>query len=159
MKNKKKIIFIGILLLVIVLIIIFFVTKANKKSYDVAAVQEQCIRYYSENGIRIMDFVDMTALFGTDLDESSDAMFLSNIDTLDDPTLDSMIIVLINTDDPEYYYDIFRSYLDSYIMNLEDLEVVQMYRDSVLKKGNNYVYFILGKDAKIIESEISVHYK
>ena len=69
------------------------------------------------------------------------------------------MIIVINTDSPEYYYDIFRSYLDSYILNLEDLDVVNMYKDAVLEKGDNYVYFILGQEAKLIENEISVHYQ
>ena len=106
-----------------------------------------------------MDFIDMTNMFGISLDEASDATFLSNIDTFEDPTLDSMMIIVINTDSPEYYYDIFRSYLDSYILNLEDLDVVNMYKDAVLEKGDNYVYFILGQEAKLIENEISVHYQ
>lgn len=161
MNNKKNVLLsvLGILLIMIITVVINVVSNISWKQYDIGAIQEQNLRYYSDNGLRIMDFIDMTSMFGISLDETNEATFLSNINPLDEPTLDSMIVVVINTDSPEYYYDIFRSYLDSYILNLEDLDVVNMYKDAVLEKGDNYVYFILGQEAKLIESEISVHYQ
>lgn len=160
MNNKKNVLLsvLGILLIMIITVVINVVSNISWKQYDIGAIQEQNLRYYSDNGLRIMDFIDMTSMFGIPLDETNEATFLSNINPLDEPTLDSMIVVVINTETPEYYYDIFRSYLDSYIINLEDSDVVQMYRDAVLKSGDNYVYFILGRESKIIESEITVHY-
>lgn len=161
MNNKKTVLLIVICLtlLMVLTVAINVISNVSWKEYNVGAVQEQCIRYYEEKGIRLMDFIDMTNMFGISLDEASDATFLSNIDTFEDPTLDSMMIIVINTDSPEYYYDIFRSYLDSYILNLEDLDVVNMYKDAVLEKGDNYVYFISGQEAKLIENEISLHYQ
>ena len=161
MNNKKNVLLsvLGILLIMIITVVINVVSNISWKQYDIGAIQEQNLRYYSDNGLRIMDFIDMTSMFGISLDETNEATFLSNINPLDEPTLDSMIVVVINTDSPEYYYDIFRSYLDSYILNLEDLDVVNMYKDAVLEKGDNYVYFILGQEAKLIENEISVHYQ
>ena len=35
----------------------------------------------------------------------------------------------------------------------------ELYKNSILAKGKNYMYFIVSKDAKTIESEINTFYK
>ena len=100
----------------------------------------------------------MTALFGTDFDELSDAVFMSNIKLEDKFTEDTMMIVVINTDNSKYYYDLLKSHIDSYMMYSEDEILLELYSNSILVKEKNYVYFIVGNEAKAIEKEINNFY-
>ena len=49
--------------------------------------------------------------------------------------------------------------VDSYLMYSEDVKLTKLYENSILVKGNDYMYFIVGNDAKTIEKEINVFYK
>lgn len=156
--NKKKYLFIGLLTCLLIIIVLFVcLTKNTNKQYDIEAIKSDILRYYDE--IRIMDFMDMTTLFGTDLTELDEATFLSNINLEDYVTPETVMICIINTNNEVYYYDIFQSFVDSNLLNIEETELLDLFSKSILKKGDGYVYFIFGKEAKIIESEINVHYK
>ena len=159
MKNNKKMMIIGSIIASIVIVIILCFAFPSSKRYDIAGIQSQCIKYYETNGLRIMDFIDMTNLFGTNFDELSDSIFMSNINIDEEFTEDAMMIVVINDENSQYYYDLFKSHVDSYLMYSEDEILNELYKNSILAKGKNYMYFIVSKDAKTIESEINTFYK
>lgn len=160
MKNKKNIIIlITVLIVIVIAVAIFVFSKLSFKSYDIPAIEEQCIRYYTDRNIRTMDFIDMTSLFGTNIEETSDAVFLSNMNVEEEINSESMMIIVMNTEDSSYYYDLFKSHLDSYMMYNDNEELLTLYENAILVKGKNYVYFIIDKEAEVIEKEINMHYK
>lgn len=160
MQNKKKIIIIiSILVCVFSVVVLLFVSPFSSKRYDIESIESQCIQYYENVGLRVMDFIDMTTLFGTNFDELSDATFMSNININEEFNDNSMMIVVINNENSSYYYDLFKSHVDSYLMYSEDVKLTKLYENSILVKGNDYMYFIVGNDAKTIEKEINVFYK
>lgn len=158
MKRSKKIFIIFIVLIILLSITLFIIFPFSTKRYDVDAIESQLLKYYSDRELRVMDFVDMTALFGTDFDDTSDVVFLGNV-SIDQPySEDSMIVAVINNDNPEYYYDLLRSHIDSYLMYSDDKILNKLYKNAILVKGKKSVYFIVGIDAKIIEKEINSFY-
>ena len=44
-------------------------------------------------------------------------------------------------------------------MYSEDTKLIELYENSILVKGKDYMYFIVSSDAKTIEKEINVFYK
>ena len=64
MDKKYKTMLIVSVLIILLLVLIISLTSIDPKRYDVEAIQEQSLRYYEESEIRIMDFMDMTSLFG-----------------------------------------------------------------------------------------------
>lgn len=160
MQNKKKIIIIvSVLVCLIIAIIMLFAFPFSSKRYDIESIESQCIQYYENDGLRVMDFIDMTTLFGTNFDELSDATFMSNINIDEEFNDGSMMIVVINDENPTYYYDLFKSHVDSYLMYSEDVKLKELYENSILVNGKDYMYFIVSSDAKTIEKEINVFYK
>lgn len=158
MKNKKIIIVISIIVCIVLVIGLYISFSFSSKRYDISAIQNQCLKFYGDKNLRVMDFIDMTALFGTDFDELSDAVFMGNIKLEENYTDDTIMIVVINTDNSEYYYDLLKSHVDSYMMYSEDEILLKLYSESILVKEKNYVYFIVGKEAKVIEKEINAFY-
>ena len=146
MKRSKKIFIIFIVLIILLSITLFIIFPFSTKRYDVDAIESQLLKYYSDRELRVMDFVDMTALFGTDFDDTSDVVFLGNVS------------IVINNDNPEYYYDLLRSHIDSYLMYSDDKILNKLYKNAILVKGKKSIYFIVGIDAKIIEKEINSFY-
>ena len=62
----------------------------------------------------------------------------------------------MNTEDYQYYYEIFESHVDSTIMYTEDKKLLKLYNKNViLKKDKNYVYLIISKKSKDIEAFIN----
>ncbi len=158
MKNKKKVIIIAIVICIILIVGLYFTFSFSSKRYDIDAIENQCLNFYNDKNLRVMDFIDMTALFGTDFDELSDAVFMSNIKLEDKFTEDTMMIIVINTDNSKYYYDLLKSHIDSYMMYSDDEILLELYSNSILVKEKNYVYFIVGNEAKVIEKEINNFY-
>ena len=159
MKNKKKIIIISIIVCVIVGLILVYIFSFSSNRYDIDSIKKQCLSFYDDKNLRVMDFIDMTALFGTDFDDTSDAVFLSNINIEQAYTDDTMMIVVINDENSKYYYDLLKSHIDSYLMYSEDEILNKLYSNAILVSGKDYVYLIVSNDAKTIEKEINMFYR
>ena len=63
MKNKKKIIIISIILCVIVGLILVYIFSFSSKRYDIDSIKKQCLSFYDDKNLRVMDFIDMTAWY------------------------------------------------------------------------------------------------
>ena len=141
--------------------VVIFLPRQSEpvKMYDISAVQDEMLRFYEDRGLRSMDFVDIRDLFGINVEDSQDAIYLSNVDREKGINSESMLIVVMNTDKPSYFYSSFRSHLDSYTMYSEDKEILDLYDKAILVEGDNFIYFIIDKEASIIEKEINMYYK
>lgn len=155
--NKKTIIMIIISVIVVSLIsVILFIVLKPKKSYNVEAIKTEMIRYY--DNLRFMDFVDLTELFGLDISDTENSVFLSNIELEKDISPDTIVIIVINTKDTEFYYDIFKSFVDSYKLNTDDMDMLNYYDKVKLVQGEGYIYFLMGEDTVMLEKEINSFY-
>ena len=158
--SKKLIITISSIAIVVALSIIFILTinkNNDSKKYDFEKIENQLLRSYSEdNGLRKLDFMDISSLFGIDEQEIPDSLFLGNISPEENVKEDMMLIILINTDNVDYYYDSLYSYIDSYKLYLEDENIIKLFDESILKKGSNYVYLIIGEDPSLLLKEIDM---
>lgn len=160
--NKKKVIVISsALILFSVLVVILFISFNKKivKSYDIEVLKEQTIRYYDDQGIRLMDFIDTTNQFGISNIDIDNSLFMSNISNEEQLSSDMLMLVVMNTNNPTYYYDIFQSYIDTNKLNITEEDTLELFNKSILVKGDNFVYFIVGKDSKTMEKEINLLYK
>lgn len=155
MKNKKLIFIIIAVIVVGLFLIIGILKPINVKSYDLESIQDNMINYY--DNMRIMDFVDLIGLFGIDLTDTEDeALFLTNYENEIIPQ--TIMVIIINSDDTELYYDLFRSFLDANKLNTDDMDLLNYYDKAKLVQGNGYIYFLLGENTDDLEKEIYAFY-
>ena len=140
-------------------IVIMLFNKFKIKTYDVDSLKETLISEYEELYLREMDHVDVLSLFGFEKSEVEDSLFLKSLE-LDsegnDITKDINYIIIMNTDNFQYYYEIFESHVDSTLKYTEDKKVFKLYNNNlILKHDKNYVYLIISKKSKEIENIIN----
>lgn len=161
--NLSKKTIIGILavlasILLIVLVVIL-VNRLKVKTYDIETLKDDLISSYESLDLVEMDHVDVLSAFGFEKNEVEDALYLKSLkldDDGNDITKDINYIIVMNTEKYQYYYEIFQGHIDSSVMYTEDKKLLKLYdKNSILKCDKNYVYFILSKKSKDIESSIN----
>jgi len=161
MFKNKKILFIILTIVIFFTIVrlIFIFDKKEENKFDIEALRTQTIKFYSDKDLKILDFIDISALFGLTDSNDDDKLFISNLSSEELTKEDMFILSVINTNDPDYYYDTFESYIES-IKNYENNEkILDLFNNSILKKSNNYVYFIISDNSKEVERDILTQYK
>jgi hypothetical protein len=145
------------ILLVAIVVILF--NKFKIKTYDVNKLKESLINGYEELYLSEMDHVDVLSLYGFEKNEVEDALYLKSLkldDEGNDITENVNYIIIMNTDNYQYYYEIFESHIDSTKMYTEDKKLLKLYdKNAILKKDKNYVYLIISKKSKEIEEFIN----
>ena len=159
-KDKKMFITIGIII-AIVLVVVYCVIKSSVhkevKSYNIESINNLMINGY--DNVREMDFIDITTLFGIDISDRENSVFVTNVEDLSNGiNKDTMLVVVMNTNNTKEYYDIFQSFIDSYKFNTFDKETLDYYDKVIIKKGDGFVYFLMGSDPIMIEKEINSFY-
>lgn len=155
--NMKTIIIVIISLIILCAITLLLINVLKpKKSYNTEAIRTEMINYY--DNLRLMDFVDLTQLFGLDLSDTDNSVFMSNIELEKPVTSDTIMIIVINTNNTEYYYDIFKSFVDSYKLNTDDMDMLNYYDKVKLVQGDGYIYLLMGEDTVMLEKEINSFY-
>lgn len=145
-------------ILLIVLVVILF-NKFKIKTYDINDLKNKLVEGYEELYLTDMDHVDVLELYGFEKSEVDDALYLKSFkmdDEGNDITEDINYIIVMNTEDYQYYYEIFESHIDSTKMYTEDKKLLKLYdKNAILKKDKNYVYLIISKKSKEIEEFIN----
>ena len=98
--------------------------------------------------------MDISSIFGIDKQNDENTIFLSNLTSTEFKREDMTIISVVNTNDPNYYYDVFQSYIDSNLNYEENEKIIELLNKAILKKSNNYVYFIVDNNPNEIEKDI-----
>lgn len=159
--SKRAII--GILAIIVsillVALVVVLLNKFKVKTYDIKTLKDSLIDGYEELYLTDMDHVDVLSMYGFEKTEVEDALFLKSFqmdEEGNDVTEAINYIVVMNTENYQYYYEIFESHVDSTIMYTEDKKLLKLYNKNViLKKDKNYVYLIISKKAKEIEALIN----
>lgn len=145
-------------ILLIVLVVILF-NKFKIKTYDINDLKNKLVEGYEELYLTDMDHVDVLELYGFEKSEVEDALYLKSFkmdDEGNDITEDVNYIIIMNTEDYQYYYEIFESHIDSTKMYTEDKKLLKLYdKNAILKRDKNYVYLIISKKSKEIEEFIN----
>ena len=157
MDNKNaKIALISIVVLILIgLVIAIF--AGNKKSYDLTQAEEFFLRGYEEEELRSMDFIDVQDVFGLNLDEYEEHMFLTNIQFGSD-TKDDMLIVVMKTNNEETY-DILYSFIEAQKLYSTEKEILELYDKAISKMNGDYIYIIVAPDSALVERELNAYYK
>ncbi len=161
-RNNKIIILIGLLL--IVLLVLFLITSSFfSKEYDLVEVEKVIDNYYSEIEVETKNDEDLMLYFGLSIDDS--VLLMSNfnpnedIKDISEPNL-LLIINKIDKDKVNEYYDALKAFTLSYTERENDKEeLVKLYESSILKKGDNYVYYIIGTKNIEMEEDLNKLYK
>ena len=158
-KNKKlKIVLISIPTIVLIAIVGMTLIFSNNERFDIEELRKQSIRYYDEYEVKLLDFMDMTTLFGVDVENDENNLMIANVDSDVIKKEDMFLLVVMNTMDVNYY-DVFQSYIDSTINHEENEEIVKLFEKAILKRENNYVYLIICDDPKSVEKDIKLQLK
>ena len=164
-KNNKSIfiVFIGIILLVIVAIIL--IISSNKKTFDLSEVSKQFTKYYSDIHLEELEKENIDYYFSLPSSELDEALLLSNFNPneLDSESEDSPCLLLVlnnlSKEDINEYYEALNAFVISYDNVEDNNELVSLYKKSILMKGKNYIYFIMGNNNKVMEKELLRLYK
>lgn len=157
-KKVKLIIIISTIVVLATIVGIAILRTSKNKSFDIEELRKQSLSYYEEYEPRLLDFMDMTALFGIDVDNNDDNLLIANISSDEFEKENMFILIVMNTNDKSYY-DVFQSYVDSMKNHIDKEEILELFNNSILKRGNNYIYFILGNNPNEVEKEILLQYK
>lgn len=159
-KGKKLV---GVLAVIASLLIIFLIFllislgSDKSKTYNIEKLQSIMIAEYADLNLKEMDQIDLLNKFGIIKEEIPESLaFMSYAEDKDgNNTAEENYIIIINTENYQYYYDMFDSQIDSITRYTEDKEEFELYSNAILKCDENYVYLIVSKEAKNIEQLIN----
>ena len=160
MKTNKKIkviLTLIITVLVIILITTFALFIKNKPKFDTVELEKELLNDYRHLDIYALDQFDISLYFGLDYLDIPSSLFLTDFaieEGKEEPFNPKVVIIVINSNDIQKYYDYFKDYINMNVNNAEDKKTKDFYKNAILKKGNNYLYFIAGKEKKNIEKTI-----
>jgi len=160
MKIKKVIIL--IIIIVIVLGVGLFIFNKKNKSVDMDKLEAEILDVYDD--INVYDQYDISLYFGIDYDflsSTSDSYFFIGDYTPDDENTQfdaNELVIVINSSEYEYFYEILKGFLDSNINNRDSSSNLSLYTDAILEKDSGYVYLILGSKNDQIENIIKKYY-
>lgn len=154
MKNKKIVILI-ILFIVLIIGCLLFSVFMNNKSYNIENIKTELINNYSD--LRELDVYDVSMYFGIDLNDIPSSLFLT--DFVEDsenhnPFLPKQLIIVINSNKIDEYYNILQGYLEINKSSLEDIKDIKRFDSTIIKRDKNRLYLILGNNKKDIEKII-----
>ena len=155
-----------IILLILIITFLFVFKKFDKKSYDLNEVEERFLKYYSDINFESKSNDEMLEYFSIPITNANEALLVGNFnpnleisEDIEDPNL---LFIVTNLEENELneYYDAMKAFVSSYTEKENDNEaLVELYEKSILKKGNNYFYFIIGNNNTVIERELLELYK
>lgn len=159
MSNKKKITLIASIAFLIIFIIgmIILINNNRKSKFDLDKIEKEMLKEYKELDIRTFDQYDISMYFGLDFNEIPSSLFLSDFAENPEepkPFSPKILIVIINTKDVDKYYDSLLGFIDLNKNNNEDKKIAKLFNKAILKKGENYVYLVLGDNSKEIEKKL-----
>ena len=145
------------LLLIILIFLIFSLSADKTKTYDVVKLHSIIIGEYEDLSLREMDKIDLLTKFGIIKEEIPESLALMSYseNTDGENIAPETYIMIINTENYQYYYDMLESQIDSIVRYSENQEEINLYTNSILKSGENYVYLIVSSEAKSIEQLIN----
>ena len=145
------------LLIIILVFILISATRDTSKTYDVEKLHNILIGEYEDINLKEMDQIDLLNAFGINIDEipSSTLLMSMNEESEEPYTSKDNYIIIINTENYQYYYDALYSQIDSITRYGEDEELVNLYSKAIVKCGENYVYMIVSEYAQEIEKIIN----
>lgn len=153
---------VGILVIIASILLIGLIVIISNfeqpKRYDVDNLKSALINEFEELNLFEMDNFDVLAEFGFGSEEVPDGLYLKSLvmdEKGQDVTEDKNIIIILNTENYQYYHDIFQSHIESNIMYTEDKKIFKLYNKAILKSEENYVYLIVSNKAKDIEKFIN----
>ena len=156
MNKKFAIILISVLAVIAAVLMIVF--SKGGKTYDIPAIENFFTRGYQEEGLRVMDFIDVQTMFGMSVADLEEYTFMTNIVDQDENLFDDMLVVLIKSED-DNIFDILSSHIEAKKMNTSVKEEIEFYDTVIIKRNKEYVYLLLGSDTKLLEKELNAYYK
>lgn len=145
------------LLLIILIFLIISLSADKSKTYDIVKLQSLIIGEYEDLSLREMDKIDLLTKFGIIQEEIPDSLALmSYSENAEGKNIaPETYVLIINTDNYQYFYDMLASQIDSVIRYSENQDEIKLYQNSILKAEENYIYMIISSEAKSIEQLIN----
>ena len=156
-KKMKVGLILTIVLLIIILLTSLILFHRNRVKFDPVEIEKELLNDYRYLDLYALDEFDVSLYFGLDLRDIPSSLFLTDFEIeegKEEAFNPKSVVVIINSSESDKYYDFFRDYINMNVNNSEDKKRIDFYKNSILEKGNNYMYFIAGKDKKNIEKTI-----
>lgn len=142
----------------LVTLVILLLNIFKVKTYDIEELKTIIVAEYEDLYLTEMDHIDVLDAFGFAKSDVEDSIFLKSLQMDsegNDVTEEINYVIVINTEDYQYYYDIFESHVDSTVRYTEDNKLYKLYNKAIIKCDKNYVYLIISSSAKDIEKTIN----
>lgn len=145
------------LLIIILIFLILSLGTDKSKTYDIEKLQTILVNEFEDLHLRNMDHIDLLNKFGINKEEIPNNLVLMSYvgDEQGNNIAEENYVIIINTEDYQYYYDMLSSQIDSVTRYTEDKEEFDLYSKAIIKCDENYVYMIISKEAKAIEKVLN----
>lgn len=157
-KKAKTGILVAIASILLIALIIILLNIEKPKVYDLTKLEPLIINEFPTLYLTEMDHIDVLNEFGFEKNEVSEALFLKSLqldDNGNDITESQNFVIIMNTENYEFYRDIFESHVDSNLRYTEEDSIYKLYEKSIVKSGANYVYAIISLKSQEIEKLIN----
>lgn len=157
-KKAKTGILVAIASILLIALIIILLNIEKPKVYDLTKLEPLIINEFPTLYLTEMDHIDVLNEFGFEKSEVSEALFLKSLqldDNGNDITESQNFVIIMNTENYEFYRDIFESHVDSNLRYTEEDSIYKLYEKSIVKSGANYVYAIISLKSQEIEKLIN----
>lgn len=157
-KKAKTGILVAIASILLIALIIILLSIEKPKTYDIEKLQPLIINEFPTLYLQEMDHIDVLSEFGFEKNEISEAIFLKSLqldDNGNDITENKNFVIVMNTENYEFYRDILESHVDSNLMYTEDDDIYKLYEKAIIKCGPNYMYAIISLKSSEIEKLIN----
>ena len=157
-KKAKTGILVAIASILLIALIVILLSIEKPKTYDIEKLQPLIINEFPTLYLQEMDHIDVLSEFGFEKNEISEAIFLKSLqldDEGNDITTDKNFVIVMNTENYEFYRDILESHVDSNLMYTEDDDTYKLYEKAIIKCGPNFMYAIISLKSNEIEKLIN----
>lgn len=157
-KKAKTGILVGLAGILLIALIVVLLNIERPKTYDIETLKPLIINEFPTLYLSEMDQIDILTDFGFEKSEVPNALFLKSLqidDNGNDITEEYNYVIIMNTENYEFYRDIFESHVDSNLRYTEDDSIYKIYEKAIIKCDKNYVYAIISKKSKEIEKLIN----
>ena len=158
--NKRLFLIILFIVLILGLFVFIGISSSSIKEYDLNNIALKFDTYYKdENLVRVED-EDVVNYFGIPSDYISSSILVTNFnpnEDQDDYKNANLILFVtkLNKDDRDSIYESLEGYVKSYSMKyVPNADLEEMMANAIVKKGEDYIYLILGSRNKEMEDDL-----
>lgn len=162
MKNNRKWIILGIVGIVLVIAVVVFVVLSRKPETNFGRISDMFLRFYSDEGVVEMNSEEVFDKLGMRVREGDEKVVLGNFVIGDENAgeiEEPIMILYVENNDRKVIEEKYEA-LENFLTHIGENEDnygeknVELSMKAILQREGNYLYFLVGNDAELLEREL-----